>query len=68
MESDSGGKTQQVAMAKNNMSFRGGLWWLRHVTGLRALNKPYKAGVPAGHGRRLGKHPWFMHGSPRLAL
>eukprot|EP00435_Cladocopium_sp_Y103_P009687 s1532_g2.t1 len=34
---------QEVAMAKNNMSFRGGLWWLRHMVGLRALNRPYKA-------------------------
>ena len=32
----------QVAMAKNNMSFRGGLWWLRQIVGLRALNQPYK--------------------------
>ena len=34
---------EEVAMAKNNMSFRGGLWWLRQIVGLRALNRPYKA-------------------------
>jgi len=34
---------QEVAMAKNNMSFQGGLWWLRHMVGLRALNRPNKA-------------------------
>ena len=33
----------EVAMAKNNMSFQGGLWWLRHIVGLRALNRPNKA-------------------------
>ena len=27
-------------MAKNNMSFRGGLWWLRQLVGLRTLTKP----------------------------
>ena len=35
-------------MAKNNMSFRGGLWWLRQIVGLRALNRPYKVELQHG--------------------
>lgn len=34
---------EEVAMAKTNMSFRRGLWWLRHLVGLRSMNRPYKA-------------------------
>lgn len=34
---------EEVAMAKSNMSFRGGLWWLRHITGVRSLAAPRKA-------------------------
>eukprot|EP00928_Gymnodinium_smaydae_P010288 TRINITY_DN13860_c0_g1_i5.p1 TRINITY_DN13860_c0_g1~~TRINITY_DN13860_c0_g1_i5.p1 ORF type:complete len:539 (-),score=72.10 TRINITY_DN13860_c0_g1_i5:89-1705(-) len=33
----------EVAMAKSSMSFQGGLWWLRHVVGLRSLAAPGKA-------------------------
>ncbi|CAE7252047.1 TDX [Symbiodinium sp. CCMP2592] len=34
---------EEVKMAKNNMSFRGGLWWLRQLVGLRTLTKPRQA-------------------------
>mmetsp|Transcript_57319 Transcript_57319/g.134101 ORF Transcript_57319/g.134101 Transcript_57319/m.134101 type:complete len:616 (+) Transcript_57319:22-1869(+) len=34
---------EEVKMAKNSMSFRGGLWWLRHIVGLRTLSRPQQA-------------------------
>eukprot|EP00928_Gymnodinium_smaydae_P026499 TRINITY_DN20790_c0_g1_i1.p1 TRINITY_DN20790_c0_g1~~TRINITY_DN20790_c0_g1_i1.p1 ORF type:complete len:379 (+),score=37.83 TRINITY_DN20790_c0_g1_i1:52-1188(+) len=33
----------ELAMAKMSISFRGGLWWLRHAVGLRSLAAPGKA-------------------------
>eukprot|EP00928_Gymnodinium_smaydae_P035509 TRINITY_DN24983_c0_g2_i4.p1 TRINITY_DN24983_c0_g2~~TRINITY_DN24983_c0_g2_i4.p1 ORF type:complete len:393 (+),score=33.12 TRINITY_DN24983_c0_g2_i4:1-1179(+) len=35
----------EVAMAKSSMSFQGGLWWLRHLVGLRSLAAPRRAAV-----------------------
>eukprot|EP00930_Biecheleria_cincta_P018522 TRINITY_DN1439_c0_g4_i1.p1 TRINITY_DN1439_c0_g4~~TRINITY_DN1439_c0_g4_i1.p1 ORF type:complete len:696 (-),score=107.68 TRINITY_DN1439_c0_g4_i1:187-2274(-) len=34
----------QWQVTKNNMSFYGGLWWMRHITGVRSLSRPRKAG------------------------
>ncbi|CAJ1410329.1 unnamed protein product [Effrenium voratum] len=33
---------EEVAMAKTNFSFRGGLWWLRHLVGLRGFHSKSK--------------------------
>lgn len=32
-----------VEFKKRGMSFRGGLWWLRHLVGVRALSQPMRA-------------------------
>eukprot|EP00930_Biecheleria_cincta_P018515 TRINITY_DN1439_c0_g2_i2.p1 TRINITY_DN1439_c0_g2~~TRINITY_DN1439_c0_g2_i2.p1 ORF type:complete len:701 (-),score=103.93 TRINITY_DN1439_c0_g2_i2:457-2244(-) len=34
---------EEVAMAKNNVSFHGGLWWLRSITGVGSLPRPKRA-------------------------
>lgn len=53
---------QEVAMAKNNMSFQGGLWWLRHMVGLRALNRPNKALMISCMLFLFILVPWCYHG------